>query len=651
MKHLLFYLGMFCFSFSLLAQNQKELKEIVILQKQDTFSLNSLDQQITRKEIQSIPYEDVGVITQKIAGISLKNYGGLGGLKTFSFRGISGNHSVVMLNEFALNNHQVGQIDLGGIQAENIENIRFNSVSDPSFLYPVSSLVAANSLNIQTFENRFSAEKYQLRFNSKYGSYSQLDNYLSLKKGFQNKSVAIYGKRRSFDGAYPFKYMNGENQFDAIRKNNDLLEWNTGIHFSSINEYKRWNAAYHFYQSEKGLPGSVIFYNDFASQRLFTKNHIVNMERIVCKNNFNSKTYGSYQTSEMRYSDPSYLNNKGELIQNYQNNSFSVGEVFNVNWKDSTLDFFGGGEYQLHTLVSQNTTLVYNPKRHIGMFVFGAKIDKKGYLYHLQLNNHQVLTHKIGGFSEYQSIFSGNIFVEKKSVIKVIGLPRLQFKRTMRLPTFGELFINTIYEKELKPELVNQLDLGTSMYLNKFKVGIDLYANLIENKIVAIPTKNLFLWSVQNVGKVFTQGADLSIERNFLNESTISIRTKGIYSFQSALDYSSITSPSYKQQIAYIPKHTGILDLNVEFYKKVSFNWSTTILSNRYALNENINSNLVSGFTLSDVSIAYMYKTKKQSEFKCNFSVKNLFNASYQYIRYYVMPGRNYLISLSYAFQ
>lgn len=651
MKHLLFYLGMFCFSFSLLAQNQKELKEIVILQKQDTFSLNSLDQQITRKEIQSIPYEDVGVITQKIAGISLKNYGGLGGLKTFSFRGISGNHSVVMLNEFALNNHQVGQIDLGGIQAENIENIRFNSVSDPSFLYPVSSLVAANSLNIQTFENRFSAEKYQLRFNSKYGSYSQLDNYLSLKKGFQNKSVSIYGKRRSFDGAYPFKYMNGENQFDAIRKNNDLLEWNTGIHFSSIKEYKRWNAAYHFYQSEKGLPGSVIFYNDFASQRLFTKNHIVNMERIVCKNNFNSKTYGSYQTSEMRYSDPSYLNNKGELIQNYQNNSLSVGEVFNVNWKDSTLDFFGGGEYQLHTLVSQNTTLVYNPKRHIGMFVFGAKIDKKGYLYHLQLNNHQVLTHKIGGFSEYQSIFSGNIFVEKKSVINVIGLPRLQFKRTMRLPTFGELFINTIYEKELKPELVNQLDLGTSMYLKKFKFGIDVYANLIENKIVAIPTKNLFLWSVQNVGKVFTQGADLSIERNFLNESTISIKTKGIYSFQSALDYSSKTSPSYKQQIAYIPKHTGILDLNVEFYKKVSFNWSTTILSSRYALNENINSNLVSGFTLSDVSIAYSFKTKKQSEFKCNFSVKNLFNASYQYIRYYVMPGRNYLISLSYAFQ
>jgi hypothetical protein len=34
----------------------------------------------------------------------------------------------------------------------------------------------------------------------------------------------------------------------------------------------------------------------------------------------------------------------------------------------------------------------------------------------------------------------------------------------------------------------------------------------------------------------------------------------------------------------------------------------------RQNLNENINSNLVSGFTLSDVSIAYTYKTKKQSK-------------------------------------
>ena len=650
MKHLTLIVGMFCFSFPFFAQAQKELKEIVILQKQDTFSLNAIEQQLTRKEIQAIPAEDVGVITQRIAGISLKNYGGLGGLKTISFRGISGNHSVVMLNGFALNNQQVGQIDLGAIQAENIDNIRFTSVTKPGFLYPISSLVTANTLNIQTFENTFSGEKNQIRVNSKYGSYNQIDNYLSVKKLFKNKLISVYGKHRSFDGNYPFQYVNGKNHVVAIRKNNDLTEWNSGIHFSTIKENKRSNIAYHFYQSEKGLPGSVIFYNELANQRLFTQNHLVNAERIVCNNRFNAKTYSSFQTNLMKYTDPSYLNIQGELIQTYQNNSFLLGEVFNFNLKDSTIDMFGGAEYQLHTLKTENTTVVYNPNRHIGMFVFGTTFNKENFLYQIQLNNHQVFTQK-GTLSEYKSIFSGSLFFEKKSPFKIIGIPRLHFKRTMRLPTFSELFINTIYEKELKPEIVNQIDLGTSIYLFKCKLGIDVYSNLVENKIVAIPSKNLFLWSVQNIGKVFTNGLDFSIERMFFNESNIAMRTKGIYSFQSALDYSTKTNPSYKQQIAYIPRHTGTFDLSFDFFKRISFNWAITILSDRYTLNENINSNLVQGFSVSDASLSYVYKTKKQREFKCNFSVKNVFDASYQYIRYYVMPGRNYLISISYAFQ
>jgi outer membrane receptor protein involved in Fe transport len=170
----------------------------------------------------------------------------------------------------------------------------------------------------------------------------------------------------------------------------------------------------------------------------------------------------------MKYTDPSYLNIQGELIQTYQNNSFLLGQVFNFNLKDSTIDMFGGAEYQLHTLKTENTTVVYNPNRHIGMFVFGTTFNKENFLYQIQLNNHQVFTQK-GTLSEYQSIFSGSLFIEKKSPFKIIGIPRLHFKRTMRLPTFSELFINTIYEKELKPEIVNQIDLGTSIYLFKCK--------------------------------------------------------------------------------------------------------------------------------------------------------------------------------------
>ncbi len=650
MKHLILCVGMALCIFNLAnGQTTKELKEVVVQQIKDTFSVNALDQHFTKKELQAIPLEDVGVITQKIAGISLKNYGGLGGLKTISFRGISGNHTVVLLNEFALNNQQMGQVDLGSIQTENVENIRFSTISKSDFIYPISALVSANVLAIQTFENSFVGKNNQLRFSFKMGSFNQFDNYLSIKKITNNKLYSIYGKHRSFDGKYPFTYLNGTNVIEGNRNNNDLTEWNAGAHFAILKENIRWNMAYHFYQSDKGLPGAVIFYNDLASQRLNSQNHFVNIERIECKEQFNSKLYTSFQSNQIKYIDPSYLNMQGELKQNYLNNSFVLGDVFTKKHSDTSYNYFGGVEYQLHFLKTENTTISYLPIRNVGIFVLGINLNKKRFNYQFQFNNHQVVTSQ-GQSNTYQSFFTGNLYIQKNTPIRNTSIPHLQLKRTMRIPTFGELFINTIYAKEIKPEVVNQIDLGSSIFLRNYKIGVDLYLNVIENKIVAIPTKNLFLWSVQNLGKVFSKGLDVTLERTFFNESKTNLSLKVNYSYQSVLDYSSKNSASYKQQVAYIPQHTSTLDLNLEMNKRVSFHWSTTLLSNRYSLNENTQSNVVEGFSTSDLSFVSIFKLKNKSEIKVNGAVKNVFNSSYQYIRYYVMPGRNYILSISYAF-
>jgi len=66
-------------------------------------------------------------------------------------------------------------------------------------------------------------------------------------------------------------------------------------------------------------------------------------------------------------------------------------------------------------------------------------------------------------------------------------------------------------------------------------------------------------------------------------------------------------------------------------------------------LNENNSANEVAGFVLSDVSVFTSVKLKK-NDLRIQFSCKNVFNSSYAIVRYYVMPGRNYLISFNYAF-
>jgi vitamin B12 transporter len=95
--------------------------------------------------------------------------------------------------------------------------------------------------------------------------------------------------------------------------------------------------------------------------------------------------------------------------------------------------------------------------------------------------------------------------------------------------------------------------------------------------------------------------------------------------------------------------HTGNADLGLEF-KKCGGQISNYFVSKRYSLNENNVANELSGFITTDLSVFYKFQFNKKQTLRLQFQVKNAFNSSYAYIRSFVMPGRNYLISINYAF-
>jgi outer membrane receptor protein involved in Fe transport len=177
---------------------------------------------------------------------------------------------------------------------------------------------------------------------------------------------------------------------------------------------------------------------------------------------------------------------------------------------------------------------------------------------------------------------------------------------------------------------------------------LDAYYNLVENKIVAIPTKNLFIWSIQNVGKAQVFGADFQFNhtRNF---SELKLETNVNYSFQKVEDLSDKNSPTYKNQLPYLPQHTVNADFTVTYKSKSGITISGLATSNRYALNENIKANRIDGFYVFDASIYHTFSLPNTQSLRLSLNVKNLLNQSYAFVRYYVMPGTNFLISLNYA--
>ena len=220
------------------------------------------------------------------------------------------------------------------------------------------------------------------------------------------------------------------------------------------------------------------------------------------------------------------------------------------------------------------------------------------------------------------------------------------------MPSFSELYYNAIGNKELKPELALQYSVGTSYRFlkNSLHLSLDAYYNKVDNKILAIPTKNLFVWSILNVGRVQILGVDVMLRKNWNLSNKLEIDASFNYAFQKVQDISDEHSTTFKNQLAYFPVHTLQSEISLMWNKKTGIFLSNSSISNRYVLNENSVSNKLLGFSTFDLTCYYKMDSYKKNKLKLSLTLKNFTNTAYQYISYFVMPGRNYLMTLSYAF-
>ena len=608
-------------------------------------------QQIVRKEIQRLQPEDVGTLMQRFAGVTVRNYGGLGGMKTISMRGIGGNHTGIIVDGFQVQNTQSGQVDLSTIQVENIENIQFSVQGGIDFLLPVSAHLQGNTLVIHTFENAFSANKTSVRAVAKMGSFGQWDGYGALKFTNQKSYFSVFGRHRQAVGTYPFSFQNGTIPFEGNRMNNDLSEQFGGFAWSrkiSSNQFLRVNFTSQF--ANRGLPGAVILYSPGTEQRLKTDAHQLNLDYRYQKAKFAMRNYISARYDALNYVDSSFLNSQGFLDQTYFQTQIQHG--VSLRFLD-VKPVFGatlyGGIEQNYAQLNSSIDGFSNPLRYHLKSVFGLAKKQSIFEFKSQLGI-EWLTNQTESHSNNQFAFSPSLSLDLHKFYW-FGRPSFLLKRNFRMPSFNEMYYNQVGNVDLKPEKANQIGIALEKNVHckgfNFKLNGNAYYNLVEDKIIAIPTKNVFIWSMQNVGQAQIIGADITAKTT-LEFTRLNFDLQGQYAFQHATDRTDRNAQTFGHQLPYLPNHTVTID-GVVSYKNTGFSISSLITSKRYALNQNILANQVDAFNTVDVSVFHTFKMKKNHELRLGFSCKNCFNASYAYVRYFVMPGRNYLLNLSYA--
>ena len=168
----------------------------------------------------------------------------------------------------------------------------------------------------------------------------------------------------------------------------------------------------------------------------------------------------------------------------------------------------------------------------------------------------------------------------------------------------------------------------------------DAYNNKVKDKIVAYPKGQQFRWTMLNLGVVDIRGVDVTglVTVSPAVDFDFTLRTQ--YTYQRAIDITNPEDNYYRDQIPYIPHHSGSAIVNIR-WKNWYADYSFIYVGERYNQQENIRYNYTQPWYTSDISLSSDFCVNNV-KFKCRIDVNNLFSQDYDVIINYPMPKRNY---------
>lgn len=617
-------------------------------------------QQIDSKTFTKLNALQVSDVLKYFSGVTVKDYGGIGGLKTVSVRGFGANHTAVSYDGIKVSDMQTGQIDIGKFSIENVESISLNNGQSDNIFQSASLFASASILNIKTLQPKFENEKkIHARIGIKYGSFGLFNpSFLFDKKIGKNHSVSLNGEWISADGNYPFRLDKKLEGNDNVkwRKNSDVKNLHLETTFySKFSENQNGHVKISFFDAERGLPGAIILNNSTSTnERLWEKNFFTQAHFFSKLNaKFDFQLNAKYSNDFTHYLNPSASNSEGKIENTYlqqeiygsssvlykphQNLSFSLSSDLSFNKLDASLIDFSYPT-RLSSLSVLAGKFVTNQVNATASLLYTNIHDevKQGY----SLENRQKIS-PFAGFS-------------LKPFEKLDLRFRAFYKNIYRLPTFNDLYFTSFGSRPLKPEDANQFNIGTTYsfsnnnWLKCLSISADAYYNDVYNKIIAIPNKDLFIWTTINYGKVEIKGVDVNIWCNLNLSDSINLTLNNSFSYQHAVDKTNPNSGTFKNQLPYIPRFSGgssaILDLNF-----VAFSYTLVWSGKRYSWFQNLSLYRLNPYIDQNISVSKSFKLKSVT-IATALQAMNIGNENYEIVKYFPMPRRSFRINLSAKF-
>ena len=603
-------------------------------------------QSFDSQQMQQLGFHRISDAVKYFAGVAVKDYGGQGGLKTISLRGLSSHHTAVSYDGLVLSNLQAGQIDIGRFTTDGVTQTSVALGHSSALLQTARHYASAGILIIETDGKAFLYSNKHASINGSLtlGSFNyyqpafRLWQKINPKTSFGANITYIKSK-----GDYPFTLKNGSLTSKEKRQNDDISSLNSELNlFHLFKEGVLLQSKVNYYHSERGLPGGVILYNHDAKERLWDDSFAfqTTFQAPLLDQRMQMKAILNYSYARNKYIDLGSQYPTGMLKEINSQNEFYLSSAFAYT-PSSALTLSLSQDFSLNKLL-ESAAITAHPVRFTSLTALNLKYHYKRFKGEGTLVS-SFSSEKTKNHSSTLTIFNLSPSIAMSYVLLPNNglLMRFMLKSCYRMPSFNELYYLKFGNTQLRPEQAMMVNCGLTykgLLFNKAKIEttVDAYYNKVKDKLVAFPS--LYVWKMVNFGKVNIYGLDLTTNVSFPISKGFSLQGTLSYSLQQALDRSDRTTYSFNKQLPYTPKHSAHCTFVAQFpWINVGYSMSTN--SERYSMMQQTSEYRLAPFTEHSVTLSKDFMLK-QAKMMCSITLQNITNQQYDIIKYYPMPGR-----------
>lgn len=578
-------------------------------------------------------------VLQSIAPVQVMNYGSAGSLSSIRLRGGNGNHTQVNWNGFPINSLTTGSADVSLLSMGLGDQVSI-TYGGSGAIYGSGAIGGVVDIE---HDPQFS-KGVEVIGNYEYGSFDHHQQVTSVEIGGEKLVVSLKSLVLNAQNDFPFE---DTRETDRINDHNAVRSFAI-VPYLDINGGKmgRFGVGAWYQQKEKKIPVTM---NSIPSAES-SQHQTDSLFRVFGKWNYVGDGYSlEYKTGffkeQLLYTDK---NEPGDEYYKLYSNIRSK-RIYN----DANIRLFLSNHLSLDlgaqfSFFEAKVTAYGNDpiREEDGAFIAAAKYRQSDFVINL--------SSRLAYNSVYGTIPLFAMGGKYQLVDDLVGI-RFSAATRYRQPTFNDRYWQPYGNPDLKPEKGYNLETGVE---GKWKVGAhqlsyDLasYYSQVKDWIEWAPVDDEDKQGMEplNNKKVKTWGIELGF-RDQLIWSNGFLRMEGNYAFNHTT-INDEASVNYGNFMAYTPVHKGTVSI-IGGYRKWLLAGYGNFSGKRYSSEDNGPYDDLPAYFVGNIQLKY----KKQfNKFQLNAFVKvnNVFNTSYQEIKFYQMPGRAYYlgIELSYKYK